>query len=276
MVTHGYAMKPIAKATFLGLLFCGIISIIVFANVAKSSKPAPNERGRSETIDRREQDEIISFVVFTFAATEACKQYHPALGAQLDAALKSWRSRNKKHVDLALRDPSFDALKRDALASRPATPPADALCRDTIRSLGVSAETDIDVLRPRTSRASGNSQDSIGYSSVSAALEALKRDPTAKVREEAGWTVVSQKQEANLILWSFTPTAHPAYPAAVKRTLSEKDGAMQIQMSAVCEADTASCDKLIAEFRVLNNKMLDHIQQQKSAPLDEPNERVQR
>lgn len=257
-------MKPIANATFFGLLLSVTISSLSLAQGEKPAMPSASDRS-AETMNARERDEVMSFIVFTFAATEACKQSYPALSGQLDDAMKSWRSRNKKYVDLALADQRFDGLKGEALASRPSTPLAEALCRDTIRSLGVAAETDVDALRPRTSRASGNSQDSIGYPSVSAALEALKRDPMAKVRQEAGWTIVSRKEDKNFVLWSFTPPTHPAHPAAVKRTLSEKDGAMQIQMSAVCEADTAPCDKLIEEFRVLNGKMLELIQRQKSA-----------
>ncbi len=107
-------MKPIVNAIFSGLLLSVTVSSISFAADGKSSQPASKDQGSAAPIDRREKDEIVSFVVFTFAATEACKQSYPALSGQLDDAMKSWRSRNQKHVDLALADARFDALKRDA------------------------------------------------------------------------------------------------------------------------------------------------------------------
>jgi hypothetical protein len=97
---------------------------------------------------------------------------------------------------------------------------------------------------------------SIGYPSVSAALESLKAKSDVKISVQAGWTVI----EDGMTLWSFTPPNHPAYPAAVKRALVEKDGAWHVEMNALCQADKAACDKLMAEFRTLNDNMRESIE----------------
>lgn len=93
----------------------------------------------------------------------------------------------------------------------------------------------------------------IGYASVADALTALKarRDVDISVRDR--WTIVSDP--TNNAFWSFTPPSHPAHPAAVKRTILERDGAFYVLMTALCQAEKFACDKLVAEFQVLNERM---------------------
>ena len=93
----------------------------------------------------------------------------------------------------------------------------------------------------------------IGYPSVAAALEALKARTDVQIRVEQGWTIVNDKAAGEF--WSFTPPGHPAHPAAVKRTLVEKDGKLTMNMSVLCQAGKAACDKLVAQFRELNEKL---------------------
>lgn len=102
--------------------------------------------------------------------------------------------------------------------------------------------------------------DSIGYPSVQAAFEALQQDSTAKFRKQGDWVIVNSKEDKNFVIWSFTPPSYPAYPAVVKRVLFEKDGAIQMQMSALCQADKDPCDRLIEEFKILNNKIQEGVQ----------------
>jgi hypothetical protein len=78
---------------------------------------------------------------------------------------------------------------------------------------------------------------------------------------QSGWTIVEDR--ANLTLWSFTPSGHPAHPAAFRRTITEKDGAFFVQTDGLCEATKAACDKLMAEFQELNDKMRDAIRQKR-------------
>src|SRR5262245_19370595 len=123
-------------------------------------------------------------------------------------------------------------------------------------------------------QASGTSKkSSIDYPSVAAALGALKARTDVKISIEGGWTIVND--QATSTLWSFTPQNHPAYPAAVKRTVVERDGAVYIEMSGLCEATKSACDKLMAEFQALNDKMREAMNrkgqppQQKWAPSDD-------
>lgn len=68
----------------------------------------------------------------------------------------------------------------------------------------------------------------IGYPSVAAALKDLKVRSDVDISDQGGWTIISDR--ASGALWSFTPPTHPAHPAAVKRTVVEKDGSIFIEM----------------------------------------------
>ena len=85
------------------------------------------------------------------------------------------------------------------------------------------------------SAAPGNPpMSSIGYPSVAAALDALKARKDVRISSQGGWTVIEDGSGGNATLWSFTPPNHPAHPAAVKRTLVQKDGAFFVEMDALC------------------------------------------
>lgn len=62
-------------------------------------------------------------------------------------------------------------------------------------------------------------------------------------------------ENGNHVLWSFTPEGHAAHPAAVKRTVLEKDGAVFIDMKVLCFGTQAACDKLVEEFKQLNERI---------------------
>jgi hypothetical protein len=104
-----------------------------------------------------------------------------------------------------------------------------------------------------TARAGENSD--IGYPSPEAALEALRKNPDARFSIKGGWTIVSLSEGGNIVMWSFTPKDHPAYPAAVKRIMSQKEGAWYLEMKILCGGTKADCDKLAAEFNELNERM---------------------
>jgi hypothetical protein len=93
----------------------------------------------------------------------------------------------------------------------------------------------------------------IGYSTVAAALEALRARSDVDISVQDGWTIVNDRSAGTL--WSFTPPSHPAHPAAAKRVVVEKNGSVSIEMSGLCEAEKAACDKLMAEFREMNDKI---------------------
>lgn len=107
----------------------------------------------------------------------------------------------------------------------------------------------------------------IGYASVADALAALKAKPGADVTvtEPDGWTVVSEPAPVYSI-WSFTPKGHYAHPAVIKRSLKEENGQVRVAMTARCEADKPSCDRLMREFQQLNEKMRQDVQGRMQRP----------
>lgn len=89
----------------------------------------------------------------------------------------------------------------------------------------------------------------IGYASVAATLAALRAEPSAQFREQRGWTVVASREGDAAVQWFFTPEGHPAHPAVVKRTATERDGAGMIDLVALCQVEQAPCDRLLDDFR---------------------------
>ena len=95
----------------------------------------------------------------------------------------------------------------------------------------------------------------INYATVAEALEDLKNKVGVEVRSKRGWTIVSDTLDENyLSLWSFTPENHAAYPAVVKRTVYFKGSSLHLKLSAKCEADKISCDKMVAQFAKMHEK----------------------
>jgi Protein of unknown function (DUF4019) len=110
---------------------------------------------------------------------------------------------------------------------------------------------------PASARQS-DSGSGIGYPSVAAALDALKARNGVNISVQGGWTIVSDPTDD--ALWSFAPSDHPAFPAAVKRRAVELDGNTFIDMRALCQASKLACDKLMAEFAALNDKIRANVQ----------------
>ncbi|MGH8528441.1 MAG: hypothetical protein ACRETN_01165 [Nevskiales bacterium] len=123
------------------------------------------------------------------------------------------------------------------------------------------AETKVAPIQP-TVRESG-----IGYSSVSTALSDLRNRPELATRIENGWTIANDSK--NTTIWSFTPEGHPAHPAAVKRIVFENDGAVYIDMKALCQADKVSCDRLVSEFEELNELILQSMRRRSGQSADD-------
>ncbi|HQS00428.1 MULTISPECIES: hypothetical protein [unclassified Polaromonas] len=95
----------------------------------------------------------------------------------------------------------------------------------------------------------------IGYPTVQAALEALQAKPGVQIQttKPDAWTIANEPGD---VQWSFTPSSHSAYPAVVRRAIKMKtDGGIFIEMSALCQAEKAACDKLIADFKELNERI---------------------
>jgi hypothetical protein len=95
-----------------------------------------------------------------------------------------------------------------------------------------------------------------GYPTVASALADLKARPNVSISIQGGRTIIDDK--ANWTLWSFTPSNHPAHPAGVKRViLRDAESNVYIRMTALCQAEKEPCDKLVAQFQALNDRIKD-------------------
>ena len=96
----------------------------------------------------------------------------------------------------------------------------------------------------------------IRYSSVAealATLEGMDGNGTVVTRTD-GWVVINESLAA--AQWSFTPPAHAAYPAVVRRTVRRSaDGAVFVETASLCEAGEAACASLLQDFATLNDRI---------------------
>ena len=101
----------------------------------------------------------------------------------------------------------------------------------------------------------------VGYRTVSEALAALKSKPGVNITttKPDGWTIANES--GGMGQWSFTPPGHYAYPAVVKRVVKQRpNGDVFVEMTGLCEAQKTACDKLIEEFKELNDRMAENVQ----------------
>ena len=96
-------------------------------------------------------------------------------------------------------------------------------------------------------------QSGIGYPSVASALEAMRVKSGVNVSVQSGWTVV--EDATTMTIWSFTPPAHPAHPTAVRRAVIQRGDDIFVEMKIKCESTKPACDRLVADFQELNNRM---------------------
>jgi hypothetical protein len=99
--------------------------------------------------------------------------------------------------------------------------------------------------------AQAGAQGGIGYGTVADARKAAMALPDAKKSEQQGWLIVEQMP----VIWSFTPVGHEAHPAAIKRTVVQRDGRIDLDMAVLCEAPKPACDHLVADFKAMNDQM---------------------
>jgi hypothetical protein len=99
----------------------------------------------------------------------------------------------------------------------------------------------------------------IEYPSVAAALSALRVKPGVQVQDQGGWIIITEREANPPVLWSFSPPRDPSYPSVVKRAIVQRHGqpGVDMVMDVHCEADKASCDNLVREFQVLNQRAAD-------------------
>jgi hypothetical protein len=99
----------------------------------------------------------------------------------------------------------------------------------------------------------------IPYSSPEEALESLSSKPGVSIREENDWYIANDSNENTI--WSITQKTNPAYPAIVKRTLVEENGAINLKMKVDCGATREICDKMVQAFVELNAQVQQKMQE---------------
>ena len=109
-----------------------------------------------------------------------------------------------------------------------------------------------DIFASDVTSAEEQAVSAVGYATVEAAHRALEQDESASSSEYEGWLIFNQKLDGKYVLWSFTPMLHPANPSVVKREIVSRDQQIFIEMSALCESEKEQCDKLIEEFKLVN------------------------
>ena len=95
----------------------------------------------------------------------------------------------------------------------------------------------------------------IGYATVAEALAELKAKPGVEIQttKPDAWIIIN---EPGGIQWSFAPSTHAAHPAVVRRTVKVNgEGGVYIEMNTLCQAEKVPCDKLVEEFKELNDRI---------------------
>jgi len=91
----------------------------------------------------------------------------------------------------------------------------------------------------------------IKYETVAVALDSLKNKAGVVEREQRGWTVLTEKEGEDVVIWTFSPPREAAYPAVVRRRIFKGESAVLTNLAFLCEAPKAACDKLVADFQAL-------------------------
>lgn len=74
-----------------------------------------------------------------------------------------------------------------------------------------------------------------------------------------GDSYIGLRDSPRMTTWSFTQATHPAHPAVVCRRIVGPEGALRLEMNASCLASKSACDALIAEFELLNARIIDEL-----------------
>jgi hypothetical protein len=105
--------------------------------------------------------------------------------------------------------------------------------------------------------AAAASAPAIEFATVAQALTALEaRDGAGTVVTHAdGWTIVTDPVASTQ--WTFAPAGHEAYPSVVRRVIRHgQGGATSVETSSLCESAAPACDRLLAEFASMNERIL--------------------
>ena len=101
------------------------------------------------------------------------------------------------------------------------------------------------------------STDAIPYPTVAVAFDSLRAKSGVEVSNQSGFTVITEP--ATYTLWTFTPAGHPAHPTVVRRQMVREGDDVFSHMQVKCEAAKPACDKLVAEFKALDEQIRERL-----------------
>ena len=93
---------------------------------------------------------------------------------------------------------------------------------------------------------------SIIYASASDAFEKLKADPSAVIRQEQGWSIITLEKEVSFVSWFFPPEENGLRPAVFKKVIMANNGVIETKVISFCEAPKKVCDDVIKQFEAID------------------------
>ncbi|PPC86649.1 MAG: hypothetical protein CTY31_13310 [Hyphomicrobium sp.] len=101
------------------------------------------------------------------------------------------------------------------------------------------------------------------------AEELIKRYSTdsklKQVFKSVDYVAYGDDEKNATVMYSFTASGHPAYPAAVCRRVVKEGDNLVIKMMVVCDGAEEPCAKLRNDFNVMNAKMQVEVNQKIAA-----------
>jgi hypothetical protein len=85
-----------------------------------------------------------------------------------------------------------------------------------------------------------------------------------QVRDDAWY--VSYANRGDQIVWNFTKSANPAHPAVVCRRIVRANESVSITTTSVCGGPQPACDRMMRDFRELDEMLRQDIQNQSADP----------
>jgi len=84
-----------------------------------------------------------------------------------------------------------------------------------------------------------------------------------KIADRDGY--VAYVNSPKTAVWTFTKPGHEAHPSVVCRSvIANPDGSNSIDMKVLCIGTDAACDKLVADFKRLNERIIEDLTRQQS------------
>ncbi len=85
-------------------------------------------------------------------------------------------------------------------------------------------------------------------------LDEIRRNPHIEPLGERGAVAGFVDQNA-MAVWVFTMPGHAAHPAVMCSRVVEQSEGVRIRTEASCRGSAADCNRLVAEFKAMNDKL---------------------